>query len=290
LAGDLNAKHPFWNSAVSNHSGEKLMALFDLSEFEISAPQCPTNRFPAGNCYVLDIKVHQNIRAACDILEYDYLPIISHILDHIKFRNLSQPIQKFTDWYQFQSVTSELISPRTEINSGIEADKVACNITASIASAYKLATSKVTLSDINNDIPGLDWQLKHTRRLRKLWQETRDPACKKAVNWVTKSIRRMTREKALERWETKISNTEVTPQAIWPIAKSLIKKDGPRAPTAIRGPSGLKYHPSEKADAIADSLENQFTHHDLCDENHERRVEARVQTLLEALDSKPQRE
>jgi hypothetical protein len=37
LAGDLNAKQPFWNSALSNTSGEKLMALFDLSEFEISA-------------------------------------------------------------------------------------------------------------------------------------------------------------------------------------------------------------------------------------------------------------
>jgi hypothetical protein len=32
LAGYLNAKHPFWNSAFSNPSGEKLMALFDLSE------------------------------------------------------------------------------------------------------------------------------------------------------------------------------------------------------------------------------------------------------------------
>jgi hypothetical protein len=59
-----------------------------------------------------------------------------------------------------------------------------------------------------------------------LWQETRDPACKTAVNWVTKSIRRMTREKALERWETKIGNTEVTPQAIWPIAKSFLKREG----------------------------------------------------------------
>jgi hypothetical protein len=38
LAGDLNAKHPFWNNAGSNPSGEKLMALFDLSEFEISSP------------------------------------------------------------------------------------------------------------------------------------------------------------------------------------------------------------------------------------------------------------
>jgi hypothetical protein len=38
LAGELNAKHPFWNSAVSNSSDEKLMHLFYLSEFEISAP------------------------------------------------------------------------------------------------------------------------------------------------------------------------------------------------------------------------------------------------------------
>jgi hypothetical protein len=112
-------------------------------------------------------------------------------------------------------------------------------------------------------------------------------ACKTAVTWVTKSIRQMTRKKELEWWETKISNNEVTPQAIWPIAKSLLKRDGQRAPTAIHGPSGLKFHPSEKANTIADSLENQSTHRDLCDENHERRVETRVQTLLEAVDSKP---
>jgi hypothetical protein len=81
----------------------------------------------------------------------------------------------------------------------------------------------------------------------------------------------MTRKKALERWETKIVNTVVTPQAIWQIAKSLLKRDGPRAPTAIRGTSGLKFHLSEKANAIAHCLENPFTQHDLYDENHERR-------------------
>jgi hypothetical protein len=52
----------------------------------------------------------------------------------------------------------------------------------------------------------------------------------------------MTRKKALEWWETKIGNTEVTLHAILPIAKSLPKMDGPRAPTAIHGPSGLVFH------------------------------------------------
>jgi hypothetical protein len=65
LAGDLNAKHPFWNRALSNSSGQKLIALFTLSEFKISAPQCPTHYSLMGNGDMLDIVVHQNIRCHC---------------------------------------------------------------------------------------------------------------------------------------------------------------------------------------------------------------------------------
>jgi hypothetical protein len=91
----------------------------------------------------------------------------------------------------------------------------------------------------------------------------------------------MTRRKALERWDTKIGNTEVTPQAIWPIAKSLLKRDGPRAPTAIHDALGLKFLPSEKANRIAESGNS------VCDENHERQVDAKVQALLETVDKNP---
>jgi hypothetical protein len=61
----------------------------------------------------------------------------------------------------------------------------------------------------------------------------------------------MTRRKAVERWETTIGNCEATPQAMRPIGKSLMKRDGPKAPTAVRGPLSLTYHPKEKANAIA---------------------------------------
>jgi hypothetical protein len=83
------------------------------------------------------------------------------------------------------------------------------------------------------------------------------------------------------------ANCEATPQALWPIAKSLLKRDVPKAPTAIHGSSGLKFHPLDKANAIADYLENLFTPHDLCDENHEQRVKAKVQALLETVDDSP---
>jgi hypothetical protein len=58
MAGDLTVKNPFWNSAVWNPSGERLVSLFDGQEFEISA-QCPTHCSSAGIGDVLDIVVHQ---------------------------------------------------------------------------------------------------------------------------------------------------------------------------------------------------------------------------------------
>jgi hypothetical protein len=97
----------------------------------------------------------------------------------------------------------------------------------------------------------------------------------------------LTSRKTPERWETKVANTEVTPQAILLTAKSLMKRDGPKEPIAIRGPLGFTFHPLEKTNAIADCLEKQFTSHVLCDENHKRRAEARVQALLEIVDKNP---
>jgi hypothetical protein len=65
-------------------------------------------------------------------------------------------------------LASELISPRIKINLGEEADKATSDFTASIALAYRLLTSKITLLDFNKDLPGLESLLKHKRRLRKL--------------------------------------------------------------------------------------------------------------------------
>jgi hypothetical protein len=80
----------------------------------------------------------------------------------------------------------------------------------------------------------------------KLWQVTPDAACKTAINRVAKTIRRMTRKKALQLWETKAGNCEVTPQALWPIAKSFMKRDGPKAPIAVHDPLRITQHPKEK--------------------------------------------
>jgi hypothetical protein len=79
----------------------------------------------------------------------------------------------------------------------------------------------------------------------------RNPACKTAIIWVKKTIRKINLRKELERRETKIGNYTSAPQTIWPITKSLMKRDGSKAPTSIHGPSSPKYHPLEKSKTIS---------------------------------------
>jgi hypothetical protein len=96
LAGDLNAKHPFWYSAVSNVPGEEVLNLIGMNEFEISAPQCPTHYSPAGNCDLLDILIHWNNISSCviasDILYPHHLTGAFHVLDYVKTKNVSEPV------------------------------------------------------------------------------------------------------------------------------------------------------------------------------------------------------
>jgi hypothetical protein len=104
------------------------------------------------------------------------------------------------------------------------------------------------------------------------------------INLVTPNVRWMVRKRALERWETKFTNCEVTPQVIWPVAKSLTKGDGPKALSAIHVPLGPIFYPVDRANIIANCLENQFTTHDLCDCYHRRHVEAQVEALPATVD------
>jgi hypothetical protein len=68
-----------------------------------------TSKFQHHNAPLIipmrEIVVHKNIRVSdvivSDILDSDHLTTVFHILDHVKIRNLSEPIEKFTDWDRF---------------------------------------------------------------------------------------------------------------------------------------------------------------------------------------------
>jgi hypothetical protein len=109
---------------------------------------------------------------------------------------------------------SKVIFSNNHIHFYNEAVERARDFAASIASAYGLPTRKTTILEQEYEIPDLDHLLKHKRRLGKLWHETRDPACKTAVNRVSRNIRRMVQKRTLERWGKMLANCEFTHQVI----------------------------------------------------------------------------
>jgi hypothetical protein len=79
----------------------------------------------------------------------------------------------------------------------------------------------------------------------------------------------MTHMKIFKWWETQVRNSEVTPQALWPITKSHMNRDGPKSSTTVHETFQITHHPNEKANVSTDCLENHFTSHGMCHQNHE---------------------
>jgi hypothetical protein len=73
----------------------------------------------------------------------------------------------------------------------------------------------------------------------------------------------MVQKRALEGLQTKLASCKVTPEAVCSIVKSLTKRGGPNAPSAIHGFILSIFDPLSKAGIISDCLENQFRAHDL---------------------------
>jgi hypothetical protein len=146
---------------------QKLLQLFNINDFEIWAPQCPTHYIPAGNVDVMDTVVHKNIRFSnvivSDIPDSDHLPKYSTSWIILELQNSWKDSKIVIDWGWLQSIATDIVSPRIEINLGIESDKAVCNFTASVALVYQLSTTKLILLELNNDLPDLDHLLSTKR-------------------------------------------------------------------------------------------------------------------------------
>jgi hypothetical protein len=113
-AGHLNARNLIWNSKISNPLWLNLLKLFISLNFGIWSPQYPARYNPDGRADVLDVLVYQNVwqseAIVIDILGSDHLQIMFTILDSIRTREASGPVERFTYWQRFQSLAFQLTS------------------------------------------------------------------------------------------------------------------------------------------------------------------------------------
>jgi hypothetical protein len=93
-------------------------------------------------------------------------------------------------------------------------------------------------------------------RLRRQWQISRDPALKAEVNRLQRSVTHQLNEWRNDQWSGALESLEPEDQSLRKMTRQVMRVPTPSPPLVT--PGGTTLSDSEKAEALADSLESQF--------------------------------
>jgi hypothetical protein len=103
---------------------------------------------------------------------------------------------------------------------------------------------------------GIQDEIRLKNRLRRRWQVTRDPALKAEVNLLQRSVTCRLNEWRNDQWSATLESLDPENQSLWRMTKRVMRVPTPSPPMV--NPGRIALSDSEKAKAIADSLEAQF--------------------------------
>jgi hypothetical protein len=98
-------------------------------------------------------------------------------------------------------------------------------------------------------------EIRLKNRLRRQWQNTRDPALKAQIKRLQRSVTWQLNEWRNGEWSDALESLCSEDQSLWKMTKRVMRVPTPSPP--LQGP-GLAVSDSEKAEAMVDSLEAQF--------------------------------
>ena len=282
IGGDLNAKHDSWNARVSNTRGRALHSMSRKMGFTVAGPTEPTH-YSNGLGDILDIFILKDVNLSFELntvsaLSSDHNPVIMRLGDVVES---IQPVPRHnyrkTDWRQFQTLLADNVDP-TPITSAAELDEAVEKWTAAIQAARDATTPLASKSrcSIFDFPPSLQIAIKEKNRLRRLWQHHRTLDIKMQYKHLEKRTHQMVQQHRAEKWEDAVAQLEPSSKSLWAMSRRLTKKMVHCPP--IQGRNHLACSPRDKAEALADSLELQFTPNPATPDSA--RVEAAVKDFL----------
>lgn len=180
VLGDLNSKHPAWNSRTSNQKGRTLLDYVWKEGIEVNSSPSPTfyNRSrPQDPPDWLDVSATKgitvNIVDSVDDLRSDHLPVLCEI--PISCAKTSEKQLKSINWNNFPSTLNTIMGQIPKINTTEELDIAAVNLTEYIKEAIDINTIIHIRTTSNQlDLPkDLRELIKERNKLRKIYQRTR---------------------------------------------------------------------------------------------------------------------
>nr|CAD7431397.1 unnamed protein product [Timema monikensis] len=251
LAGDLNSKHPNWNSRLTTRDGRILNEHADRNDYLVVGPGEPTF-YPANPLHrpdIIDVVLTNMGVTSEDLtvlkeLDSDHNPVLCEITinTNIEIKGLKRNIST-SDWEGFKRSLNNTLPEFIDITTTEEADAILEIFTNTVQEAYKTNTTFETIKhDQKPQHPDLDFMIAQKREARRDWQRYRTPHHR-------------------NEWNIYVTDAALDSSKTWKITEQL-KSIKNRSVPAIHGENGMAYTSSEKVEAIAVTPEKQFTPND----------------------------
>jgi hypothetical protein len=286
VLGDLNSKHTAWGCRVSNTAGRALQTLLQARpHINLLAPEEPTHYSHAGHLPdILDIGLASSLDGDVEVfavsdLSSDHVPVVFDLQDD--GAPLVPPRRsRKVNWALYSSYLADRPRPPPEAATPAEIDLHVQDLTSLLQDAITASSSTPPAAERSQPLP---WDLKEEilqrRRLRRIYQRSRCPRAKAEFQRQARRCSRLLADHRTAMWEEFVETSADDPGGVWRIAKSLRGEKKTIRP--LHGQRGLVYTPEAKAEAFADTMEDQFSPHaDVYDDDH---CEA-VENFLEAYD------
>lgn len=288
LAGDLNSKHPSWNSRLTNASGNKLRAYADRHDIAVYGPEEPTFFHAAGyRPDVLDILVAKNTTMPIELGTVnagssDHNPVIAYINGEDETERTTT--HRKICWPKFKDIVENNITCSPPLTTIHELQIAVVNVTDCIQNAMESASRTIDKLATKNKLPDeIKDLIRRKNQARRAWQRHADIAERANMNQLARQVKVALQEYRNERWATALEQLEIEEESPWRIARALRQKRKTVPP--IHNPAGLVYSDEDKAEAFADRLELQNSQNsDLIDTAHVEHVERYNTRMLNKID------
>lgn len=271
--GDYNAKHTFWGSRLVLPRGRELLKCIQKKNMNVVSSGQPTywptdkKKIPdVIDFYVTKGVTMNNVSCrSCWDLSSDHSPIMLEL--HTTAQECVQKCvlhNKITNWPLFRELIDKAFQEPVSLKSNDEITEAVLYFNKSVQDAAWSSTPP--LPPRNTDI----YVAKHIldkvtqkRRIRKRWQQTRDPVAKKQLNHVSRQLKHILdkdRNDGFHNYLTGLDATASSDYSLWKATRKLKRPVGVSPP--IRKSDGTWARTDqEKAGTFSEHLSNVFTPH-----------------------------
>lgn len=285
VIGDLNAKHQDWGCRMSNTPGRRLKTYLEAHQHvQLLAPGEPTHFPRRGNLPdILDIGLASCFDLPAEVfvisdLSSDHLPVVFDLPEDGAPQLPSRSSTK-VNWKRYSNFLADRPRPPPPPAETTEQlDSQVQDLTTLLQSAIEASSAPSTVPSRQKPLPPeLLAEIHHRRRLRRIYQRSRCPRAKAEFQRQARLCSRLLAEHRTTSWEDFIESCAEKPHGVWQVARSL--RGEKKSIRPLHGQRGLVYSPEDKAEAFADTMEDQFSPHaDVYDDDHCEAVEDFLET------------